>query len=145
MPRLNSSILVALALTLGTTSAFAEGFALAHHKSNSGTIDTETLRKAFTGRLKQWDNGAVVQPVLITNEDAPETKYLASTLGMTPRELLNRIQQEVFRGEMRRPTAIKSSADCVSAVRGNPGALCVIVDSAAAGLPPDVVATAFKK
>lgn len=141
----NARFLVALAVLLCAHTAHADGFAVARHKSNAAPMDAETLRKAFSGRMKQWENGAVVQPVLIASEDAAETKFLAEALGMSARELLNRIQQEVFRGEMRRPTVIKSSAECVAVVRGNPGAFCVINEAAAATLPSEVAATSVKK
>ena len=143
MPRSIQTLFLALGLTVGMASAHAEGFLVAHHKSNATAVDSETLRKAFTGRLKQWDSGSVVQTAVINNESAPETVFLATTIGMKPGELLNRVQQDVFRGELKRPMTLKSSADCVAAAKSNPGVVCI----AAEGTPlaPEVVATAVKK
>ncbi len=141
--KIASCLAVALAASV-STPAHAEGFAVARHRTNTANLDAETLRKAYSGRIKQWESGAVVQVALIVSEDAPETKYLAGAMGMSPREFLNRVQQEVFRGEMRRPTAIRSSADCVAAVRANPGTICPIADAAVATLPAEVTTGAKK-
>ena len=44
---------------------------------------------------------------------------------MTPRELMQRIQEQVFKGEMKRPVVLRSSADCAAFARSSPGAVCV--------------------
>lgn len=84
-----------------------------------------------------------MRPALINNEAAPETVYLASAIGMKPGEFLNRVQQDVFRGELKRPLVLKSSADCVAAAKANPGVVCVVAEGTA--LAPEVTATSVKK
>ncbi len=83
------------------------------------------LKRLATGGLKQWPNGAVVHLGIIPEDSAPETVALASLLEMTPRELFTRIQEQIFKGEMRRPAVLHSSADCVAFASAVPGALCV--------------------
>ncbi len=132
---------LAATLALATTPAHADDFVVLHHRDNPvASFDADALRRLYTGRTKQWDRGAVVQVIVIPAEGAVETRYLAELLGMTPRELLSRMQQEVFRGEMRRPVIVRSSQECVAAVRSNPGGLCVATAASASSLPPDVQA-----
>lgn len=78
----------------------------------------------------------------IAATDAPEMKYLASVLAVTPNELVARMQQQVFKGEMRRPAVLRSSADCVALARSTPGAICIV----ASGTPltPDTRAVAVR-
>ena len=51
-------------------------------------------------------------------------------------ELLSRVQQQVFKGEMKRPIVVRSSAECVALVRSNVGAFCVAAKGTS--LTPDV-------
>jgi len=111
--------------------AFAGDFLLLVNESNPITrISRADLKRAVTGTTKQWGNGAVVLLGLIPR-DVPETQYLGSLVEMSPRDLIERIQEQVFRGEMRRPVVLKSSQDCLAFARVSPGAICV----AAAGSP----------
>jgi hypothetical protein len=108
---------------------------LVNHGNPVADLSRSDLKRMVTGVTKQWDNGAVVQLGIIPG-DVPETQYLASVLDSTPRELLARIQEQVFKGELRRPAVLRSSADCVAFVRVSPGALCASTDAEA--LPPEV-------
>lgn len=100
------------------------GFLVLVHKSNDvDALSKSELKRAVTGGIKQWGNGAAVQLGLAG--ETPETQYLSQTLNMSPRELVARIQEQVFKGEMRRPVVLRSSADCVALVRSNAGAICV--------------------
>jgi hypothetical protein len=120
----------------------AAAFTLVVHKDNpQKEVTSAELKNLLSGATKQWSGGAVVHVGLIM-ADSPETQYLASLVGSSATDLLGRIQQQVFKGEMRRPAALKSSADCLAFAKGAPGALCVA--SAATPLPPDVHALAVK-
>ena len=120
----------------------AAAFTLVVHKDNpQKEVTSAELKSLLSGSTKQWSGGAVVHLGLIM-ADSPETQYLASLVGSSATDLLGRIQQQVFKGEMRRPAALKSSADCIAFAKGAAGALCVA--SAAAPLPPDVHALGVK-
>jgi hypothetical protein len=88
------------------------------------------LRRLFSGGTKQWSAGAVVQVALVPSP-VPETAALAGWLDTTPSELISRIQQQVFRGEMRRPVVLRSAAQCTSFVAQTPGGICVSARAAA--------------
>ena len=126
-----SSVLVVVAMT-STAPASADDFVVVHNRSvELPSTSPEALRKIFTGRTKQWSSGSAVQVALIAGE-SPETAFLARIVGVDRvSDLLASIQQQVFRGEMRRPVVIRSSEQCVSAARSNPGLVCI----ARAGLP----------
>ena len=125
-------VLAALAVA---RPARAGGFVVLVNRANPVVeLSRAELKRLVTGTIKQWDSGAVVQLGIIPS-DAPETQYLASILDSTPRELLARIQEQVFKGELRRPVVLRSSADCVAFVRVSPGAVCAASDAEA--LPPE--------
>jgi ABC-type phosphate transport system substrate-binding protein len=108
----------------------ASDFVILCNKANPvSSLSKSELRKLFTGGTKQWGGGAVVQVAIIAS-DAPETSYLGSLIGMPPRELLQRMQEQVFKGEMKRPVVLRSSADCAAFARATPGGVCV-----SAGMP----------
>jgi hypothetical protein len=124
---------VVAAAVLGAVEsrAMAGDFLVVVNASNSITsISRAELKRAITGGIKQWSNGAVVQLGLIPR-DAPETRYLGSLVDMSTRDLIERIQEQVFKGEMRRPIVLKSSEDCLALARFSQGAICVV----AAGPP----------
>ncbi|MGA7120379.1 MAG: hypothetical protein WBY94_09795 [Polyangiaceae bacterium] len=122
--------------------AGAGGFVVVLNRDNAqSSLTRSQLKRAVTGGLKQWPNGAVVQLGIIPG-DAPDTQYLASLLDLSARELLSRIQEAVFKGELRRPAVLRSSAECVAFARGNAGAICVTSDGEP--LPPEVHAVAIQ-
>ena len=118
------------------------GFVVIVNKSNEvAALSKSELKKAVTGGTKQWKNGAAVQLGIVASE-APETQHLSELVDMSTKELLSRIQEQVFKGEMRRPVVLRSSAECVAFARVNPGAICVC--SAATPLPPEAHAVAVR-
>jgi hypothetical protein len=136
MTRRRVRAVLALALVAASRPVSAGGFVVLVNRTNAiASISRADLKRTISGALKQWDNGAVVQLGVIAG-DAPETRYLASLLDMTPRELMARIQEQVFKGELRRPVLLRSSADCGAFARSKPGALCIAAEGEP--LPPEV-------
>jgi hypothetical protein len=112
------------AVAITTRGDAAGAFVIVTNASNQQqNMSQSELRKVFSGGIKQWSNGAVVVVGIIPS-DAPETTYLSKLLDTTPTDLLRRIQEQVFRGEMRRPAVLHSSNECFAFARSNPGALC---------------------
>jgi ABC-type phosphate transport system substrate-binding protein len=140
-----SLLFVAAALALGTTTTTTRadgGFVVICHASNPvSSLTSSELKKALTGGTKQWANGAVVQ-IGITSSATPELTFLASAAGSTAPELLSRVQQQVFKGEMRKPVILRSTAECVGLVRSNPGAICAT--TAGGSLPPEAKVVAVR-
>jgi hypothetical protein len=129
-PRLARSALFAvLAALLSVRPAVADGFVVLVNKVNPITsISRSDLKRIISGATKQWGSGAVVQ-IGIMPGDSAETAYLAQAVELTPRELYARIQEQVFKGELRRPVLLHSSAECAGFASSNAGAMCVATDS----------------
>jgi hypothetical protein len=136
-PLLIGLALLTLSLTAAPRSADADGgIVIVCNVSNPvSTLSEGELKKALTGGTKQWSSGAVIQ-VGLTAPDSREVASLAGAAGVTAPDLLSRIQQQVFKGEMRKPVMLRSSAECIGLARSVPGAICAA--SAGAALPPDV-------
>ena len=122
-------VVVAFCWLVAARVAFADGgFVVLVNQSNPvASLGPSQLKRVVTGGIKQWDSGAVVQLGIIPT-DCPETRYLASLLDMEPRTLLTRIQEQVFKGELRRPVILRSSADCASFASASAGAICIASD-----------------
>ncbi len=127
---------VMLALTLTRASASADGgfVVLVNQGNSTTTMSGEALKRVLTGGTKQWGSGAAVQVGVIPG-DVPETSHLASLVGMTTRELLSRISEQVFKGELRKPTVLHGPGDCAAFARAVPGAICVCAGGVA--VPPE--------
>jgi ABC-type phosphate transport system substrate-binding protein len=139
LPKVSVWIALAAACSLAASGARDAGAAgafvvLVNGANPVSGLSHSELKRAITGGTKQWDSGAVVQVGIIPS-DCPETQFLASMLDSSPRELLSRIQEQVFKGEMRRPASLHSSADCAAFARTTPGAICVAASSQA--VPPE--------
>src|SRR5690349_19625764 len=112
--RAGLAVALACAVVLANASAQAGDFVFVRNaKNKTASISRRDVRQLFTGQTKQW-GGAVVQAV-IGEEDSAEFRYLCGIFGLEPRELISKIKQEVFRGEMRRPIVAKTPADCIVA------------------------------
>ena len=134
--------LAALALVLLVASRPAradDGLVLIRNAKNpTASLSVAAAAKLFTGRTKVWSDGSVVQPVLLDG-GSKEFKWLAGRVfGIAPRELLSKMKQEVFRGEMRRPIVVSASADCAAAVARKAGAIGVVDAATAKALPAGV-------
>lgn len=126
-------VLLACGLFSHASSGASDFVVLCNQSNPLPSLSRSDLRKAFTGGIKQWPSGAVIHVGLIAS-NAPETEYLADLIGMTSRELMRRIQEQVFKGEMKRPALLRSSADCAAFARSTEGAICTAVAMPA---PPD--------
>jgi hypothetical protein len=132
---LGVALFAALAPLLARSAGASSFVVLVNRGNPTASLSRSELRRLVTGGTKQWENGAVVQLGIIPG-DAGETQYLASLLDLTVRELLMRIQEQVFKGELRRPAVLRSSSECVAFIRASPGGLCIATDGEP--LPPEV-------
>jgi ABC-type phosphate transport system substrate-binding protein len=135
-------ILAALALLAASTfghpaRAGSPCVFIRNAKNSSASVSKAQVRQMYTGQMKQW-NGNVVQTV-IAPTGSNEMQYLASTIFATSeKDVLSRIKQEVFKGEMKRPVVARDASQAFDAVSGNPGGIAVIDAAAAKSLPAGV-------
>ena len=132
LPR--TMVLAFVGLAIGANNASADSFVVLVNNSNPITSLSRTdIKRAVTGGIKQWESGAAIQVGIIPG-NAPETQYLASLIDMSPSAFLSRIQEQVFKGEMRRPALLHSSTECAAFASSNPSSICVA--TSAQGIPP---------
>ncbi len=105
----------------------------------------EDLRDIFTGKKTSWKGGQKVEIGLGPNGSA-ELKWLAQELiGASEDILLAKIKQEVFKGDMKKPSTVSSAQECFALVKKGPGGICVVDAEAAKTLPDGVAILKYNK
>ena len=134
------AVAAALLVSLETGTRAGDSFVVLVHRGNVVTsLSRSELKRIVTGGTRQWESGAAVQLGIIP-APVPETSSLGTLVDLTVRDLLARLQEQVFNGEIRRPVVLRSSTDCVALARSNPGAICV-ASSTFSGSPDVQVVT----
>jgi hypothetical protein len=122
----------------GAGLARADFVFLKNAKNDVAGATRADLKNFYRGRDTTWRNGIRVT-LLLNARGTPELKWLArNVLGTTESDLIAKINQEVFKGDMKRPSVVTSADECIAAVKKAPGGLCVVDSSATQALPPDV-------
>lgn len=105
----------------------------------------EEMRDAFTGKKTSWKGGQKVELGLGASGSA-ELKWLAQELiGASEDILLAKIKQEVFKGDMKKPTTLGSAAECIAFVKKSAGGVCVVDADSAKSLPDGVAVLKYNK
>jgi hypothetical protein len=103
------------------------------------------MRDAFTGKKTSWKGGQKVELGLGASGSA-ELKWLAQELiGASEDILLAKIKQEVFKGDMKKPTTLGSAAECIAFVKKSAGGVCVVDADSAKSLPDGVAVLKYNK
>jgi len=125
--------------------ARAVEFVLIHNvKTGQTSVSKTELKDMAIGRRKTWSSGAPVQLVLQA-VGTPEMKWFAIfAAGISDDTLANKMKQEVFKGELRRPMIVTSDKGCVNAVANDPGAVGVVSAETAKSLPEGVAVLAVQ-
>jgi ABC-type phosphate transport system substrate-binding protein len=117
----------------------AQGFVFIKNARNgTDQLSRVDVKKLYTGRIKTWRDAGVVTVVLAPEGSPPMVWLSQGIFGVSPRLLITKIKQEVFKGEMARPLSARSDAEAVELVRNTPGAIAVVPDQVAAALPQGV-------
>jgi hypothetical protein len=138
-------VLVAAAVAWPPRIARAVEFVLIHNiKTGQTSVKKSELKDMAIGRRKTWSSGAPVQLVLEA-VGTPEMKWFAIfAAGISDETLANKMKQEVFKGELRRPISVSSDKGCVNAVANDPGAIGVVSAETAKSLPEGVAVLAVQ-
>ena len=122
----------------------AETLVIVRNAKNPTTSVTRAeIKDLVVGRKKVWPHGSAVQLVLAP-PGSPELSWLAGVMGVPDQVMMNKIKQEVFKGEMPKPVVVSSDQDCLAVVAANPGAFGVVSTSVVRKLPPQVAAISVK-
>jgi hypothetical protein len=130
-------VLVVLHTTAPVNASPPDFVLIRNKKTALSNISLADARKLYFAEIKQWPSGIVVQVVLHA-DGSPENVWLSQRFGLKSKDLLTRIKQEVFRGEMKRPILVSNTVECVDAVKQHDGAVGVIPRDAISQLPPTV-------
>jgi hypothetical protein len=141
-----------LALMLSTTFAraviandLADDFVLVRNTRNTtASVSRGDVKDLSVGKRKTWGSGAVVQLVL-PPAGTPALGWFASAVVGVPEDaLMNKIRQEVFKGELRKPLTAASDKDTLSAVAADPGTLGIVHAASAKSLPGAVAVLSIR-
>jgi hypothetical protein len=139
-------IIVTLSLLFAHGSARAGDFVFIRSSQNdTAQAGKEELKEIFTGKKGSWKNGSKVEIGMAPNGSA-ELKWVAQELiGASEDILLAKIKQEVFKGDMKKPTPVASAADCFALVKRSPGGICVVDEASAKSLPDGAAVLKYTK
>ncbi len=132
-----------LTMMLGSAWAGPDDFVLIRNARNPTTsLSRPEAKDMAIGKKKLWPHGGVVTMVL-TPAGSPALAWFASTIcGVNESSLVSKIKQEVFKGELRKPTIATSETDVLLAVAADEGALGMVRAEAAKSLPATVAIVA---
>ena len=105
----------------------------------------DELKDVFTGKKGAWKNGQKIELGLNAG-GSPELKWLSQELiGASEDILMAKIKQEVFKGDMKKPTPVASAADCFALVKKSAGAVCVVDEASSKSLPDGAAVLKYTK
>jgi hypothetical protein len=105
----------------------------------------EDLKEIYTGKKGSWKNGQKIE-IGLNAGGSPELKWLSQELiGASEDILMAKIKQEVFKGDMKKPTPVGSAQDCIALVKKAAGGICVVDADSAKSLPEGVVVLKYTK
>jgi hypothetical protein len=137
-----------LALMMSTTfarAAMADDFVLVRNTRNTtASVSRGDVKDLSVGKRKTWGSGAVVQLVLPPAGTPALDWFASAVVGVPEGALLNKIRQEVFKGELRKPLTAASDKDTLSAVAADPGTLGIVHATSVKSLPGDVAVLAIR-
>jgi ABC-type phosphate transport system substrate-binding protein len=141
-----TGIVVTLALLLNGGVASAGDFVfLKNAQNDTAQASKDDLKDIYTGKKGAWKNGQKIE-LGIGAGGSPDLKWVAQELiGASDDILLAKIKQEVFKGDMKKPTTIGSAQDCIALVKKSPGGLCVVDADSAKSLPDGVAVLKYAK
>jgi hypothetical protein len=143
--RIAAVLLFAAVVCFSARAAWSDEFVLIRNAKNPATsLEAAHAKEMAIGKRKTWPNGAVVGLVL-TPLGSPELGWFATRVcGVADGALIAKIKQEVFKGELRKPAIVASSADVVAAVAADEGALGVVKADAIKDSTPGVAILTLK-
>jgi hypothetical protein len=141
--RFAALVVLAPASLFRASVSAADEFVMVRNASNEqAAIRKDDLLKIYTGESKQI--GGWVAQTVIGKEDSGELQWLSGLFDLRPKDLLARIKQQVFSGEMRRPIVARTQEEAIAAVQNNRGGLAVVAASLVAALPQGIAVLAIQ-
>jgi hypothetical protein len=137
-PKLGIAVVAFALLAFGGT-AFAGDFVFVKNAQNdTAQASKDELKEIFSGKSSSWKNGQKVELGLAPT-GSPELKWVAQELfGTSDDNLMAKIKQQVFKGDMKKPAQAGSAQECFALVKKSAGGLCLVDAETAKSLPEGV-------
>ena len=112
---------------LGQANEKADEYVLlVSSKLSSSAVTSDQIIKIFSGRKQTWDDRTPIQLILLP-EGSPEMQWLCNRILKMPERLLRRfINQQVYRGTMKRPLEAIDSQSAVELIGRSVGSISPI-------------------
>jgi hypothetical protein len=124
--RLLSIALALLCLAGPSRSAGVVCVLIVNSANNSARLSRDQVRDIFIGRTKLWPSGEVAQLVL-HDESSEQMEWIGAELfSASGRVVANKLNQEVFKGDLKRPLKVDNDDDAIATVRKIKGGLAVV-------------------
>nr|HEX4316748.1 hypothetical protein [Kofleriaceae bacterium] len=136
-------LVVLVCFAVHARAAVADGFVLIRNARNPTTqVSRADVRLLYTGRTRML-GGSPAMVVVRGEDDVVFARFADRVFSITPKLLLTKIKQEVFKGEMARPVKAVTDDEVIEAVSAAAGNIGVVSASTAAKLPASVATLAL--
>jgi ABC-type phosphate transport system substrate-binding protein len=141
---------IGIALTLGMLLiggqvSAGEFVFLKAAQNDTASASKEDLKEIFTGKRTSWKNGQKIE-IGLGASGSPELKWVSQELiGASEDILMAKIKQEVFKGDMKKPTTVGSAQECIALVKKTPGGICVVDSDSVKAVPDGVAVLKYTK
>lgn len=114
---------VCLLLMLGGEASADGARLITSPEHDAAALDRTLVRAIFSGRLRQWPDGAPVRAFVMPDNSPEHARFCREVLGTYPYLLRNVWDRLVFTGTGIAPTTVDSEAEMRLRVQQTPGAI----------------------
>lgn len=112
-----------IVLLLVPWGALAQEMVIIVHNDNQvAEISQRDLKNIFLGKKSQWEDGSMIQPIIL-NEELLHGTFLKSFLKRGKKQYETYWKRMIFTGQGSPPKSGKTEADILDFVAKNPGAI----------------------
>lgn len=110
-------------------SAGAHSLTLIAHPDTPSTLNAQQVKRIFTGKQRQFDDGSSVIPINQPEGSAARTQFDSSVLGRSTSQITAYWSKRVFTGKGQPPIVVVSDSAMLSYVQSTPGAVGYLSDN----------------
>ena len=99
------------------------------HPDTPSTLNAQQVKRIFTGKQRQFDDGSSVTPVNQPEGSVARAQFDSSVLGRSTSQITAYWSKRVFTGKGKPPIVVASDAEMLSYVQSTPGAVGYVSDN----------------
>jgi len=111
-----------LPLLILSTSVLAD-IAVVVNAANGNTLDDNDISRVFLGKMKKFDNGASLELINLTADNAAREEFEQKVLGKSSSQVKAYWSKLIFSGKGNPPKELRSDAEVLKYVAANPNAI----------------------